>query len=208
MWLDFIHLWRNREQPSDFHRWSIVWLKRIYYLFATTALLLRPVSARRRGAKVGRLVVLGKSRIQGVWAGLLIGDETSLGRCDISLHDKVTIGRRVVVNDGALTLTASHSLRDSAWGHKKAPIMIGDYAWIASKAIILPGVTIGRGAVVGAGAVVRNDVPDYGVVIGNPARFLPGQRTRELDYSPVMLNAPFEAWVGPARLKPDRADSV
>ncbi len=208
MWLDFMHLWRNREKPGSFHRWSIVWLKRIYHLFATSNLLLRPALARRRGAVVGRLVILGSSRIQGDWSGLSIGDETSLGRCEIALHDKVSIGCRVVINDGALILTASHSLRDPAWGHKKAPITIGDYAWIASNAIVLPGVTIGRGAVVGAGAVVREDVPDYGIVIGNPARLLATQRTRELSYSPVMLNAPFEAWVGPARSKAEGVHTV
>jgi maltose O-acetyltransferase len=132
----------------------------------------------------------------GRFADLVIGDETALGRCEIALHDKVCIGRRVVINDGVLILTASHSLSDPTWGHKRAPITIGDYAWIASNATVLPGVTIGRGAVVGAGAVVREDVPDYGVVIGNPARLVPRQRARELNYSPVMLNAPFEAWVG------------
>ena len=50
------------------------------------------------------------------------------------------------------------------------------------------------------GAVVREDVPDFGVVIGNPTRLMPNQRTRELNYSPVMLNAPFEAWVGRYRV--------
>lgn len=196
MWLDFLQLWRNREQPASFRRWGMVWLKRIYHLLATSLLLLRPALLRRKGANIGRLVVLGKSRIQGDWAGLTIGAETSLGRCEIALHDKVHIGRRVVINDGALVLTTSHCLRDPAWRHKKAPIAIGDYAWIASNAIILPGVTIGHGAVVGAGAVVREDVPDYGVVIGNPARLMPNERVHDLGYSPVMLNAPFEAWVG------------
>jgi acetyltransferase-like isoleucine patch superfamily enzyme len=193
---DFLYLWRNREKPGVVHRKPIVWLKRIYFFFATGFLLIRPVFVRWRGAKIGRLVILGRSRIQGDCSGLTIGDETSLGRCEIALHDKVHIGRRVVINDGALLLTASHFLDDPAWGHKKAPITIGDYAWIASNAIVLPGVTIGRGAVVGAGAVVREDVPDYRVAIGNPARLLLVQRTLELNYSPVMLNAPFEAWVG------------
>ena len=73
-----MYLWRNREQPANFRRWSIVWFKRIYHLSATGLLLLGPVLARRRGAKIGRLVILGKSRIQGNWACLSIGDETSL----------------------------------------------------------------------------------------------------------------------------------
>lgn len=127
---------------------------------------------------------------------MIIGNETSLGRCHIALHDSVTIGSRVVINDGVGILTASHSLSDPQWRHKKAPIVIGDYAWIATNAIILPGVTIGRGAVVGAGAVVRNDVADYTVVTGNPAQISDAKRSTILSYSPVLLNAPFEAWVG------------
>ena len=52
------------------------------------------------------------------------------------------------------------------------PVRILDNAWIGFNAIILKGVTIGRGAVVSAGAVVSQDVPDYAVVAGNPARVL------------------------------------
>lgn len=203
---DFLYLWVRRERPDNWRRWVRVWLKRGYHTFATARLLLLPAWLRRRGASIGRLVILGRSRIQGDLSGLSIGDETALGRCEIALHDKVNIGRRVVINDGALLLTASHALRDPTWRHTEARITIGDYAWIASNAILLPGITIGRGAVVGAGAVVREDVPDYGVVIGNPARLLPSQRIRELNYSPVLLNAPFEACVGHQR--PENEDGA
>ena len=120
-----------------------------------------------------------------------------MGRCEIALHDQVTIGRRVVINDGVLVLTASHHLDDPHWRLKPSPIRIGDYAWIAQNAVLLPGVTIGKGAVVGAGAVVRCDVPDYGLAIGNPAVIKPGRRTTQLDYSPVRMMAPLEAWLGP-----------
>lgn len=193
---DFVRLWLKREKPNDLKRWFKVWLKRGYHLPGVCGLLMRSFLLRSRGASIGHLVVLGKSRIGGRPGNLRIGDETSLGRCEISLHDRVTIGNRVVINDGAVLLTASHSLSDPQWGHKKAPIVIGDYAWIATNAILLPGITIGRGAVVGAGAVVRDDVPDYAIAIGNPATLLSYQRTKKLSYSPVMLNAPFEAWVG------------
>lgn len=201
MWTDFEQLWRERERPVRVSRRFVVWLKRALHLPAILSLLLKASIVRHRGAKVGRLVVLGRCRISGDLKNLAIGDESSLGRCQIALHEAVTIGRRVVLNDGVLILTASHSLRDPHWRQKKAPISIGDYAWIASNAIILPGVSIGTGAVVGAGSVVREDVPEYCVVIGNPARMTACKRTTLLDYSPVMLNAPVEAWVGPARHK-------
>ena len=51
-------------------------------------------------------------------------------------------------------------------------IVIKDYAWIGSKSVILPGVTIGENAVVGAGSIVTKDVPDNAIVAGNPAKII------------------------------------
>lgn len=194
---DVLYLWRNREKPTNLRRWVKVWVKRCYHIFNLYRLLIRSMLLRWRGASISRLVVLGKSRIGGRLILLSIAEESSLGHCQIALHDRVTIGRRVVINDGVVLLTATHSLQDPGWSHKKAPIVIGDYAWVATNAIVLPGVTIGRGAVVGAGAVVRRDIPDYTIVSGNPATTHPVRRNADLRYSPVLLNAPLEAWVGP-----------
>lgn len=52
------------------------------------------------------------------------------------------------------------------------PVVIGDDVWIGARAIILPGVHVGKGAIVGAGAVVSKDVPEYAIVAGNPARIV------------------------------------
>jgi len=195
---DTAYLWRYRERPNQLRRWFFVMTKLLILFFALLRLLIRPVLFRIKGAQIGRLVVLGKSRVQGNFSNLHIGDQTSLGQYEITLHDTVKIGRRVVINDGTVLLTASHSLSDPQCRHKKGPIIVGDYAWIATNAIILPGVSIGRGAVVGPGAVVRRDIPEYAVVItGNHSSVQRVQRTRSLSYSPVLLNAPFEAWVGP-----------
>lgn len=204
---DFAFLWRNRERPDNSKRLLIVWVKRLLSAGPLLLLLLRPMWCRQSGGRIGRLVVLGKSRIEGNHRLLHIGDEVSLGRCHITLHDQVVIGRRAVINDGVNLLTASHYLKDPEWKHKKAPIFIGDYAWIATNAILLPGVKIGRGAVVGAGAVVREDVPDYAVVVGNPAKLTSAKRVEELIYSPVLLNAPFEAWVGKTVSMPTKRSS-
>jgi maltose O-acetyltransferase len=60
-------------------------------------------------------------------------------------------------------------MRDQGWEVVK-PVMIGDDVWIGDRVIILPGVSIGSGAIIGAGAVVVKSVPDWAVVVGNPAR--------------------------------------
>lgn len=189
-------LWRRRERPLAWRRRIKVWAKRLYHLPALFRMALRVAVLRRRGARIGALAFIGQLRIEGSPARLTIGEEASLGRCEIALHADVTIGRRAVVNDGAVLLTASHCLRDPGWGLKPAPICIGDYAWIAHSAIILPGVSVGRGAVVGAGAVVRKDIPAYAVALGNPASILPERRMKRLEYSPARLAALFEALLG------------
>lgn len=55
---------------------------------------------------------------------------------------------------------------------KDRPVYIGDDVWIGANVIVLPGVHVGKGAVLGAGCVVREDVPEYAVMIGNPAQVL------------------------------------
>lgn len=193
---DFKWLWHNREKPTKLSRFFVVWAKRALQLPALLVLLYKPCRLRLRGAVIGRMVCLGESRIEGSLCNLSINNESSLGRCRIALHERVVIGRRVVINDDVSVLSGSHSLSDPYWCHVNKPIVIDDYAWIATGAIILPGVRIGRGAVVGAGAVVRSDVPDYTVVVGDPAVSSRTRRSRVLLYSPVLMNAPYEAWVG------------
>jgi maltose O-acetyltransferase len=152
---------------------------------------------RWRGATIGSLSVVEKCRVEGDPRKLSIGSESVIGRgAELMLHDRIHIGNRVVINSRAVLLTASHSLHDPGWATYSRPIVIDDYAWIATGAMLLPGVHVGRGAVVGAGAVVREDVPDRAVVIGNPARVVSTGRPDELDYSPVRLSAPMEAWLG------------
>ena len=126
---------------------------------------------------------------------LHIGNESVLGKVTIALHDNVRIGNRVVINDHVTLLTGTHDVYDSEWGLVTKEINIGDYAWIAQGATILPGVRVGIGAVVGASAVVSHDVPDYAIVVGNPAKPINKSRVKKLNYSPVNLLSPFNAWI-------------
>lgn len=194
-----LQLWRRRELPGfPSRRWVTVWVKRVLSAPALVTLLLRHAALRVRGARLGDFVVIESARIQGRLVRLSIGAESFIGRgVQLVLHEEITIGCRVVINSGVTVLTASHLLRDPAWRMYRRPVSIGDYAWIATGAMLLPGVHIGRGAVVGAGAVVRSDVPDFAVVAGNPAVPSGVERCRELDYNPVAFVAPLEAWWGP-----------
>jgi maltose O-acetyltransferase len=107
---------------------------------------------------------------------IYIGDHVYLNvSCTILDCNEVHIGHHVMIGPAVQIYTAAHLLEAEAriqgWEIAK-PIVIEDKAWLGGGAILLPGVTIGRNAVVGAGAVVSRDVPANTVVAGNPARVI------------------------------------
>lgn len=108
-------------------------------------------------------------------ARLTIGDFTFIGRgCEIDVSDSVTIGAHALLAPNVFVTDHAHNheraLRHDEQGRRSAPVIIGDDAWIGTRAVILAGVTIGGGAIVGAGAVVTKDVEPYAIVGGVPAR--------------------------------------
>ena len=80
------------------------------------------------------------------------------------------LGEGAVVSQGAFLCAASHDYKDPGFPLIHGAIVVGKKAWVAARAIVLMGVTIGEGSVVGAGSVVTSDVPPNTVCAGNPAR--------------------------------------
>ena len=192
-------LWNNRQRPACLSlAWFRCWAKRVLLL----PNLCKQWRFHRRlanhGATIAPTVFFSDaSLIDGAAIrNLRIGEDSFIGRAEIIAHAEVTIGCHVCINDEAKLITASHDVRDPAWRSVSSPISIGDYAWIATRAMILPGVRIGKGAVVGAGAVVSRDVGDYELVVGNPAQPLKKFRTETLRYSPLRFLALYNAWLG------------
>lgn len=126
------------------------------------------------GVYVGHYAIL-KGYYQGE---MRIGDGTWIGQqCFLHAAGSITIGANVGVGPAVRILTSTHAEagRDVPILHSPlelAPVIVEDDADLGVGAIVLPGVTVGRGAQVGAGAVVTRDVPPYSVVAGNPARVL------------------------------------
>ena len=129
------------------------------------------------GAGVGRGCRITSSAQIWVPSRLRIGNNVWIDK-DVNLYDVdlITIGDNAIVSDGAYICTASHDIASANFALTTAPVEIGAGAWVAAKAIVLPGVKIGEGAVVAAGAVVTRDVAPWTVVGGNPARVI-GTRT-------------------------------
>lgn len=89
--------------------------------------------------------------------------------------EKVTFGNHVFVGPNSCFCTSGHPLdakrRNELFGYAK-PITVGDNVWIGANVVVLPGVTIGRNSVIGAGSVVNKDIPEYVLAVGNPCKVL------------------------------------
>lgn len=107
---------------------------------------------------------------------IFIGDNSGLGlNCRIT--GPLTIGNDVMMGPNVSIFTQNHETQDLTKPMRlqtapKFAVTVGDDVWIAANVIILPGINIGNHAIIGAGAVVTKDVPDYAVVGGNPARII------------------------------------
>lgn len=95
------------------------------------------------------------------------------------------IGKNVVIAYEAIIWTLNHDYNDINFCTKGDAVKIGDFAWICSRSIILPGVTIGEGAVVASGAVVTKDVPPYAIVGGIPAKIIGKRNKADYNYGYV-----------------------
>ena len=107
-----------------------------------------------------------------------IGENSSVNPYSVLYgHGTLKIGKDCIIATGATFIPANHvfdslekNIKDQ--GETKKGIIIEDDVWIASKATILDGVTIGKGSVIGAGAVVTKSIPPYSVAAGIPARVI------------------------------------
>ena len=159
-------------------------LRQVLWLLASKLMYIaswriRSALFRVFGAKVANDCALYPSaRYYAPW-NLECGSRVCIGpEVEVYNKAKVVIGSNVVISQGAYICTASHDISSPTMDLVLKPITIGDNVWIAAKATILPGVTVGEGAVVGACAVVAKDVPPWSVVAGNPARVV---KKRELN---------------------------
>lgn len=111
-----------------------------------------------------------------------IGDNTVINR-EVLLDGRMglIIGDNVRVSEGVAIFTLEHDPNSPDFANHGARVRIGDRTFIGARAIILPGVTLGEGAVVAAGAVVTHDVSPYTIVGGVPARCI-GERLHDLSY--------------------------
>ena len=154
--------------------WNVVWL----LLFRPTPRgnLFRPwriLLLKFFGARVcWTSNVLPSCRIWAPW-NLTMGSYACLS-ADVDCYSvaPISLGDNATVSQGVKLCTAGHDIASTIMELTTVPIVIDANAWVAGWSIVLPGVTIGDGAVVAAGAVVTKDVEPWTVVGGNPAKVL------------------------------------
>lgn len=105
-----------------------------------------------------------------------IGNYSGIGMN--SFVGTVQIGRDVMIGEELIAISKNHNFKDinipmrkQGW-KKDQPIIIEDDVWIGSRVILLPGIKIGKGSIIGAGAVIAKNVPPYSIIAGNPAMII------------------------------------
>jgi acetyltransferase-like isoleucine patch superfamily enzyme len=129
---------------------------------------------------IGKYAIIRPSNIYGgpIGEGLVMGNNSNIGPYNyIGCSGKITIGDNVMLAPRVSIYAENHvfdnpNITIKAQGVSKMEVVIEDDCWIAANAVILAGVTIGKGSVVAAGSVVNEDVPAFSVVAGVPARVI------------------------------------
>lgn len=167
--------------------WQLFWL----LCFRPTPWFLgayRTMLLRLWGARVGRRVRFSNTtRIWAPWR-LRTGDDVYVD-ANVYLYNTfgLELGSRIVISFGSTLCTPTHDFRQGGYPLIGRTITVGDDVWIAAEAFILPGVTVGSGAVVGARSLVVADVAPWMVVGGNPAKAI---AKRALENSSIFGGVP------------------
>jgi len=127
------------------------------------------------------------------WNGSLkIDSGSTIGfDCQLDCRMGIEIGKNVCLASGVWIWTLHHDYNSISFDTKGAKVVIEDYVWICSRATILPGVTIGKGAVVASGAVVTKDVEPFAIVGGVPAKVIGKREEKDYNYVPGDYWVPF-----------------
>lgn len=111
-----------------------------------------------------------------------LGDHSTINQdCRLDNRGDLEIGNNVSISANVCILTADHDPQSATFAGRNRPVRIADYVFVGTRAMILPGVTLARGAVVAAGAVVTKDVGERMIVAGCPAKQI-GLRDADLSY--------------------------
>lgn len=123
-----------------------------------------------KNVNIERLAYFGDGK------GIIIGDNSGLG-VNCKIQRNVKIGNDVMMGEDVIIITNTHKFDDCntpmrTQGSEIIPVIVEDDVWIGNRVMILPGVKVGKGSIIGAGAVVTKNIPEYSIVGGVPAKLI------------------------------------
>lgn len=133
--------------------------------------------ARKLFKYCGDDIVIKNMAYFGTGASIIIGNKSQLG-INCKVEEDLVMGDYVLMGPDVIIYSSSHEYRNSdipvmlQGGKVRKPVIIGDDVWLGTRSIIMPGVHIGNHVIIGAGAVVTHDIPDYAVAGGVPAKVI------------------------------------
>ena len=114
---------------------------------------------------------------------ITIGHDTIIGdHCFLDGRAPLTIGNHVGIASQVLIYNDEHDINSPEYQNSFGPVTIGDYVFIGPRAIILPNIKIGKGAVIAAGAIVTKDIPEYEIWGGVPAKKISDRKIKDPNY--------------------------
>lgn len=123
---------------------------------------------------------------------LLIGEGSSIGYdCELDARCGLIIGKNVNISSNVKIHTLSHDINSKEFKGKGGRIIIEDYVWVSTNAIVLPGCTLEKGSVIAAGAVVTKSTEAFGVYAGVPAKLIAHRKNQDYNYTPSSHFLPF-----------------
>lgn len=135
------------------------------------------------GVKIGKGSAIHMGAVFYYPPNISIGEDTIIGEgIVLDGRDKLTIGNHVDIASDVMIYNSEHDVHDDNFTAMSSPVKIEDYVFVGPRAIILPGVTIKKGAVVAAGAVVTKDVEEFAIVGGVPAKVIGERQNKKPSY--------------------------
>jgi len=157
----FFYVLFFKPSPRPFFKWR-AWLLRCF------------------GATVGRSCFIYPKAI--IWAPWLleVGDVATIGdNVEVYNPGGVVLGHHCIVSQGAYLCGATHDPDDPAFPFIAKKIELGAYSWVCARAVVLPGITMGEGAVLGAASVATRSLAAWTINAGNPARMIRTRKRQE-----------------------------
>lgn len=181
----------KKNLPLPFIKWLVIWKDSIEWFFLNSIIssfpsqTFRIIVLRIMGAKIPMSTAVYSGIEYRNPKGLTIGVGTALGhRAILDCRMGLNIGKSVCFGTEVMIWTLHHDYNDIDFKAVGGEVNIGDYVWLGSRCVILPGITIGNGAVIAAGAVVTKDVLPFTVVGGIPAKVIAKRDEKKYKYKP------------------------